>query len=267
VLISTRIRASATNRRPSNCGHCGAELAEGRGRVWWDRFGKAHCTCLDPSVCKARTTPPRTPRAELERAVVAVDEAGFLDMDVEVLVARVLGLAPLDDGLRDLMLSAETEAALSASLPPWVPDPRAGRLQRREAASDLAPPVRPRAPARRPGAARREWMACPTCGAVAVCYSDVLGVQHWQCMTCLGAGRPSCWDTCTTCGHRTEDLVAPWVCPGCGRDRRPVPATRPVYPEAVGERPGPVPVGGRRVAPRARREKNQVVQHRGIVGS
>jgi len=223
---------SMTNRKPATCGHCGAELAAHRGRVWRDRVGAWHCTCLDASVCKTRLTPPRLSREDLVAAVHQAIGAGALVLPVEDLAARARGES-LDDGLADLVLSQATEAALAGRLPAWPQDPRAGRLRRHTAAPQavplpLAPPIAPRAPARRPGAARRARMACPTCGAVAVCYSDVLGVQHWQCMTCLGAGRPSCWDTCTTCGHRTEDLVAPWVCPGCGRDRRPAPVAVPV---------------------------------------
>lgn len=214
--------ASMTNRRPTACGHCGAELGAGRGRVWRDRSGRWHCTCLDPSACKARLTPPRTSREELHAAVLRAVEAGALEASVEDLAARARGEV-VEEPLFDLVFSPETEASLAAMLPPWP--------TRHAAASEPpARPVEPPAPseaprarrAPRPGDARREWMVCD-CGGRAECYSDTLGVQHWQCMTCLAAGRPSCWDTCTTCGHRTDDLVAPWVCPGCGRNRRPAP--------------------------------------------
>lgn len=219
----TRVRASATNRRPATCGHCGAELATGRGRVWRDRSGRWRCTCLDPSTCRARLAPPRTSREDLGEAVRVAVEAGALEAGVEDLAARARGEVT-EESLFDLVFSPETEASLAAMLPPWP--------TRHAAASEPpARPVEPPAPseaprarrAPRPGDARRAWMGCPTCEAQAICYADTLGVQHWQCMVCRLAGRPSCWDTCTSCGTTTTSIPAPDRCPGCGRNRRPVP--------------------------------------------
>jgi hypothetical protein len=67
---------------------------------------------------------------------------------------------------------------------------------------------------------------CPRCGARGACYTPHgLGVAHWQCSKCS-----SCWEACLSCGRVTTDLVAPRVCPSCGRDRRPAPIA-PAFPD------------------------------------
>lgn len=60
---------------------------------------------------------------------------------------------------------------------------------------------------------------CPECHGVAVI---VTKRRHWTGWQCTRSGCRRDWNVCAQCGAFTRDLVPPAICPGCGRDRRPV---------------------------------------------
>jgi hypothetical protein len=260
ALLPPDGRPGRRNEFEARCQACSEPLPIGAGRVWRCAPGGAcrleghaqagggwHVTCDDVAACKARlATPPRSREERASATAVAVAEAvarGALTTSIAELAQQAVERAIHVPGVPE----ADLSESLRLQLPPWesthVTAPRWGAIPSWPPPQAPQPvPQEPRTgyvPSTTcppPGPAHREWMPCPECGARAECFSDSLGVQAWQCQACRFDGRlPSIWETCASCGQITRDDVAPWVCPGCGRDRRPV-RRPPVGVEAMEQR-------------------------------